>query len=60
MEIIFFVRGGLLNQTVKEVRISDAYHEGKFRESRDRNGNLIFLSKEEEFDIWSKLPLVEV
>jgi hypothetical protein len=38
----------------------EAYCAAKFREARDPNGCLAFLTLEEELKILEKLPLVEI
>jgi hypothetical protein len=40
----FFVRRDLLNHKIKEVTVEEAFVSSHFRESRDKNGNLSFLS----------------
>lgn len=56
----FFVKENLLNDKVKELSIKDAFRERKFRESRDKNNKLTFLSSFEEKKLISHLPLEEV
>ena len=56
----FFVKKDLMNDKIKFKSLSDGFYKNKFRESRDRNGNLSFLKEKEERDIILNLPLVEV
>jgi hypothetical protein len=56
----FFVRRDLKPDAVREQTVEDGYVAGQFRESRDRNGNLAYLSKQEEEKIIATLPLVKV
>ena len=56
----FFVKENLLNDKVKELSIKEAFRERKFRESRDKNNKLTFLSSFEEKKLISHLPLEEV
>ena len=56
----FFVKEKLLNNIVKEVKISECFREGKFREARDFNGQLLYLSKEEEIKIFQEMEAEEV
>jgi hypothetical protein len=41
----YFVRNDKLNDVVKSATLEQGYVESKFRESRDKNGNLSFLNK---------------
>lgn len=56
----FFVRRDLKPDCIKELTIEEGYIAGQFRESRDQNGNLLFLSHEEEEHLLASLPMVEV
>jgi len=56
----FFVRRDLLNDKVREVSAGEAYTQNQFRESRAENGELAFLSLEEEQRLLESLPLVDV
>lgn len=56
----FFVRYDLKPDQIKELSIDEGYVEGQFRESRDLEGNLLYLSREEELEILKSLPVVEV
>lgn len=57
---IFFVRDELLNNTVRERAVSECFRQGKFRESRNPNGELAFLTLEDEQRLLDKLPVVDV
>lgn len=56
----FFVRSDLLVEPLQEVTVEAGYVAGKFREARDANGTLLFLTTEEEKAILDKLPLVDL
>jgi hypothetical protein len=56
----FFVRRDLKPDCIKELTLEEGYVAGHFRESRDREGNLLFLSNEEEKQLIASLPLIEV
>jgi hypothetical protein len=56
----FFVRRNLLNEKVREVGAEEAYTRNQFRESRAENGELAFLSLEEERRLLESLPLIDV
>ena len=56
----FFVRNDLLNDVIKEASIELAFKNGKFRESRDEKGNLLFLNNKQENKILNELPVEEV
>lgn len=56
----FFVRRDLLNDRVKEVKIEGVFREANFRDSRDSNGRLNFLSKTNRRQAIGHLPLLNV
>jgi hypothetical protein len=56
----FFVRKDLRPDHLLALTSEKAYVAGKFRESRAQDGQLLFLSPEEEAKILDSLPLVEV
>jgi hypothetical protein len=56
----FFVRRDLKPDCIKELTLEEGYVVGQFRESRDRDGNLLFLSHKEEEQLLASLPLIEV
>ena len=56
----FFIRSDLKPDCIQELTPEEGYVAGQFRESRDSEGNLLFLSWEEEQKILFSLPLVEV
>ena len=45
---------------IKEVAVEEGFVVGRFRESRDKKGQLLYLSEAEEQEILSSLPLEEV
>jgi len=56
----FFVRNDLMVNEIKEVTVEDGYFSNLFRESRDIDGKLIYLSPEEELELILTMPLIEV
>jgi hypothetical protein len=56
----FFVRKDLKPDWIQELTPEEGYVAGQFRESRDRNGQLSYLSLLEEQEILASLPLVEI
>jgi hypothetical protein len=56
----FFVRRDLLPSTLRELTAAEGYVALQFREARDTQGKLAYLSPEEEARLVNALPLVEV
>lgn len=56
----FFVRRDLLPEGLHEMTAEEGFVAGKFRESRDREGKLSFLTSEEEAQLLLSLPLVHL
>lgn len=56
----FFVRKDLLNETVKEKSVSESYVESKFRESRNANGLLTFVSREKRLSVVKGMPILNI
>lgn len=56
----FFVRRDLLPATLREVSVAEGYVALQFREARDAQGKLAFMSPEQEAKLVNALPLVEV
>jgi hypothetical protein len=56
----FFVRRDLMVPSLKELSVADGFVGNQFRESRDRNGALTFLSHDQELALLKDLPLVNV
>jgi hypothetical protein len=56
----FFVKKDLMVDEIKEVTVDEGYVRNQFRESRNLEGELTYLSKEEELKILSSLSLVEI
>ena len=56
----FFVRRDLLPATLREVSVVEGYVALQFREARDAQGKLAFMSPEQEAKLVNALPLVEV
>jgi hypothetical protein len=56
----FFVRSDLLHEPLQALTVEQGYVAGKFREARSAEGELLFLSGEEERKILNSLPLVEL
>lgn len=56
----FFVRRDLLKAPLREISVAEGFVLHKFREARDAEGKLVFLSPEEESDLLFTLPLIDV
>ncbi|MEQ8384399.1 MAG: hypothetical protein RH949_18770 [Coleofasciculus sp. A1-SPW-01] len=56
----FFVRKDLKPDSIREMSIEEGYVAGKFRESRNEQGELNYLSPQEEQKILESLPLVYI
>lgn len=56
----FFVRRDLMNVGLAEVSVQEGFVRNKFRESRDGDGNLTFMSMNEESELLKSLPLIDV
>ena len=56
----FFVRQDLKPEAIKELTVEEGYVAGKFRESRNQEGKLNYLSPQQEQEILASLPLVEI
>lgn len=56
----FFVRRDLLPSTMPELSAVDGFVAQQFREARDANGKLAFLTAAEEVQLLADLPLVDV
>ncbi|MEA5559225.1 hypothetical protein [Nodularia spumigena] len=56
----FFIRKDLKPDNIRELTLEEGYVAAKFRESRNQEGELIFLNMEEEQKILSSLPLWQV
>lgn len=56
----FFIKRDLKPETLPELTPSQGFVAGEFRESRDRQGRLAFLTEAQEAEILQTLPLVEI
>ena len=56
----FFVRRDLMVKEIKELTVEEGYVRNKFRESRNQDGQLIYLSQEDEYKLLTSLPLDKV
>jgi hypothetical protein len=56
----YFVRKNLLNEKITAVSVDKAYKESKYRESRNKNGGLTFLSGEERLYVMKGLTVINV
>ncbi|WP_192924993.1 hypothetical protein [Sodalinema gerasimenkoae] len=56
----FFVKETLRPSWMKSLTVEEGYVASKFRESRDSQGKLAYLSWEQEQEILQQLPLVDV
>lgn len=56
----FFVRRDLMSERIKEISAEDGFVENRFRESRDAQGKLAFLTNEQERELLMQLQLVTI
>lgn len=56
----YFVRREKLNSKVKEISLLDGYVESKFKESRDTNRKLTFLTGDKRIELLKGLPVINV
>lgn len=56
----FFVRKDLMNEQLKELNVEDGYVQNQFRESRNQDGKLAFLTNDQECRMLLELPLVDI
>jgi len=56
----FFVRRDLMVPPLKELTVEEAFVKNAFRESRDSEGDLQYLTYEQEMELLEKLPCVQV
>ncbi len=56
----YFVHRDFMNEWVKEVSLESGYVISKYRESRDENGNLTYLSGKERAEIIRGMPVFDV
>lgn len=54
----FFVRKDLLNEIVKERSVTESYVESRFRESRNVDGFLTYVSREKRLSIIKGMPVL--
>ena len=56
----FFIRQDLKPDCIKALTVEEGYVAAQFRESRNEDGELLFLSHDQETHLLASLPLVEV
>jgi hypothetical protein len=56
----YFVRRDLLNETIKEKTLEEAYIASKFRESRNKDYALSYLDGEERYEIIKGMEVIDV
>ena len=56
----YFIRKDLLNEKVKELSVKKAYRESRFRESRNKDGELSFLTGSERLEILKGLEVLNI
>ena len=56
----FYVRNDLLNDKVEVLSVDAAYSPSNYRESRDADGNLTFITGDKRLDVIKGLPVYEV
>jgi hypothetical protein len=56
----YFVRKDKMNECVRSVSLESGYVQSKYRDSRDKDGNLTFASAKERAEILKGLPVYDV
>jgi hypothetical protein len=56
----FFVRKDLLKHPLRELTLNEGFKVNQFREARNANGELAFLSNEDEMKLLRDLPFIDV
>ena len=56
----FYVRNDLLNSNVEVLSVEQAYSPSHYRESRDEQGNLTYITAEERLKVIKGLPVFNV
>ncbi len=59
----YFVKNELLtseNNLIKEHTPKECFNINSFKENKDKNNNIIYLSKEEEYELLKKIDLVKI
>ncbi len=56
----YFVRRDLLNDAVREIPYEQAFVASRFRDSRDRAGNLTFLREGSRLEVMRGMPAIDV
>jgi hypothetical protein len=56
----FYVRKNLINKKVNILSVEEAYSSSNYRESRDENGNLSYITAEERLNVIKGLPVFNV
>ena len=56
----FFIKENIRSANIKAITVEEGFVQGKFRESSNENGQLIYLSLAEELLLLENMPLVEI
>lgn len=56
----YFIRKDKMNERVKSVSLESGYVKSKYRESRDKNGNLTYATRKERAEILKGLPVYDI
>jgi len=56
----YFIRRDLLNKNIKEVSVTEAYKESKFREGRNKDYTLSYLNGDERYEAIKGLKVINV
>lgn len=56
----YFIHKDKMNERVKSVSLESGYVSSKYRESRDKNGNLTFATNRERTEILKGLPVYDI
>jgi hypothetical protein len=56
----FYVRKDLINDKLEVLSVESAYSPSNYRESRDKNGNLTYITADKRLDVIKGLPVLDV
>lgn len=56
----FYVRKDLISDKLKVLSVESAYSPSNYRESRDKNGNLTYITADKRLDVIKGLPVLDV
>lgn len=56
----FFVKKTLLSDTIRQLTVEEAYVESAFRDGRDENGNLTYVSGKDRLNVIKDMEVIDV